>query len=105
MLEEENLLSIQQYALKHKMSTFAVLKLVNAKKLKTVKKSHDGEEQEYIIDDTLPRRKEINNDAIITAELEQNTKIDYEAEFHKLLAKYIEVQEKYTKLIEENKKA
>lgn len=104
MLEEENLLSIQQYALKHKMSTFAVLKLVNAKKLKTVKKRHDGEEQEYIIDDTLPRRKE-TNDAIATVELEQNTKIDYEAEFHKLLAKYIEVQEKYTKLIEENKKA
>ncbi|MFW9626403.1 MAG: hypothetical protein ACMV1K_06660 [Sulfurospirillum sp.] len=104
MLEEENLLSIQQYALKHKMSTFAVLKLVNAKKLKTVKKSHDGEEQEYIIDDTLPRRKE-TNDAIATVELEENTKIDYEAEFHKLLAKYIEVQEKYTKLIEENKKA
>lgn len=104
MLEEENLLSIQQYALKHKMSTFAVLKLVNAKKLKTVKKSHDGEEQEYIIDDTLPRRKE-TNDPIATVELEQNTKIDYEAEFHKLLAKYIEVQEKYTKLIEENKKA
>lgn len=103
MLEEENLLSIQQYALKHKMSTFAVLKLVNAKKLKTVKKSHDGEEQEYIIDDTLPRRKE-TNDAIATV-VEQNTKIDYEAEFHKLLAKYIEVQEKYTKLIEENKKA
>ncbi len=73
-------------------------------KLKTVKKSHDGEEQEYIIDDTLPRRKE-TNDAIATVELEQNTKIDYEAEFHKLLAKYIEVQEKYTKLIEENKKA
>ena len=104
MLEEENLLSIQQYALKHKMSTFAVLKLVNAKKLKTVKKRHDGEEQEYIIDDTLPRRKE-TNDAIATVKLEQNTKIDYEAEFHKLLAKYIEVQEKYTKLIEENKKA
>lgn len=104
MLEEENLLSIQQYALKHKMSTFAVVKLVNAKKLKTVKKSHDGEEQEYIIDDTLPRRKG-TNDAIATVELEQNTKIDYEAEFHKLLAKYIEVQEKYTKLIEENKKA
>ena len=104
MLEEENLLSIQQYALKHKMSTFAVVKLVNAKKLKTVKKRHDGEEQEYIIDDTLPRRKE-TNDAIATVELEQNTKIDYEAEFHKLLAKYIEVQEKYTKLIEENKKA
>jgi len=103
MLEEENLLSIQQYALKHKMSTFAVLKLVNAKKLKTVKKRHDGEEQEYIIDDTLPRRKE-TNDAIATV-VEQNTKIDYEAEFHKLLAKYIEVQEKYTKLIEENKKA
>ena len=104
MLEEENLLSIQQYALKHKMSTFAVLKLVNAKKLKTVKKRHDGEEQEYIIDDTLPRRKE-TNDAIATVKLEQNTKIDYEAEFHKLLAKYIEVQEKYTKLIEKKKKA
>ena len=71
MLEEENLLSIQQYALKHKMSTFAVLKLVNAKKLKTVKKSHDGEEQEYIIDDTLPRRKE-TNDAIATVELESD---------------------------------
>lgn len=101
---DENLLSIQNYAVKHKMSTFTVIKLINSKKLKTIKKSIDGDEQEYIIDDTQPTHKTIipNENKI---ESEQSTKIDYEVEFHKLLAKYIDIQEKYTKLIEENKKS
>jgi hypothetical protein len=100
---DENLLSIQSYAVKHKMSTFAVIKLINSKKLKTIKKSVNGDEQEYIIDDTQPTHKTISSENKI--ESEQSTKIDYEVEFHKLLAKYIDVQEKYTKLIEENKKS
>ncbi len=99
---EENLLSVQQYAVKHKMSTFAVLKLVNAKKLKTIKKDNHGEEHEYIIDDTLPNRTLSHNDTA-SANTEQTSKIDYEVEFHKLLAKYIDIQEKYTKIIEEKK--
>ncbi|ATB69783.1 hypothetical protein SJPD1_1678 [Sulfurospirillum diekertiae] len=100
---EQNLLSAQQYAVKHKMSTFAVLKLINAKKLKTIKKNVEGEEIEYIIDETLPSNVTVHNEA--TAEPEKNEKIDYEIEFHKLLSKYIELQEKYTQLIEEKNRA
>ena len=95
---EQNLITIQQYAVKHKMSTFAVVKLINAKKIKTIKKSVNGEDIEFIIDDTLPSKPAIQE---TTTETEKNEKIDYEVEFHKLLAKYIALQEKYTKLIEE----
>lgn len=98
-MPEQNLITMQQYAIKNKMSTFAVVKLVNAKKLKTIKKNIDGEEREYIIDDTLPHKPAGHSE--IPLEPEQGIKIDYEVEFHKLLAKYVEVQEKYTKLIEE----
>lgn len=98
-MPEQNLITMQQYATKNKMSTFAVVKLVNAKKLKTIKKNIDGEEREYIIDDTLPHKPAGHNETPL--EPEQGIKIDYEVEFHKLLAKYVEVQEKYTKLIEE----
>ena len=98
-MSEENLITMQQYAIKNKMSTFAVVKLVNAKKLKTIKKTIDGEEREYIIDDTLPNKPAVKNETI--PEVEAGIKIDYEVEFHKLLAKYVEIQEKYTQLIEE----
>ena len=101
-MSEQNLITMQQYAVKHKMSTFAVVKLVNAKKLTTIKKNIDGEEREYIIDDTIPSHPTEKNDTVTVPEL--TTKIDYEVEFHKLLAKYIDIQDKYTKLIEETKK-
>lgn len=102
-MSEQNLITMQQYAIKNKMSTFAVVKLVNAKKLKTIKKNIDGEEREYIIDDTLPNKPAVSSETIL--EPEQGIKIDYEAEFHKLLAKYVEIQEKYTQLIEERSHA
>ena len=95
---EQNLITIQQYAVKHKMSTFAIVKLINAKKIKTIKKSVNDEDVEFIIDDSIPIKPAIQE---TTTETEKNKKIDYEVEFHKLLAKYIELQEKYTKLIEE----
>lgn len=94
----ENLLSIQQYAVKNKLSTFAVIKLVNSGKLKTVKKEVDGSEQEFIIDESAPI-EHISQPQTPTSE--QPRSVNYEAEFHKLLAKYIELQEKYTQLIEE----
>lgn len=99
-MSEQNLITMQQYAVKNKMSTFAVVKLVNAKKLKTIKKTIDGEEREFIIDESLPRTTTLKSEP--TLEPEQGKKIDYEVEFHKLLAKYVEIQEKYTNLIEEN---
>lgn len=105
---ENNLITIQQYAIKHKMSTFAVLKLINAKKLQTVKKSVDGEETEFIVDATLTTTQTPKNEPSHEATLpsEQGAeKINYEVEFHKLLAKYIELNEKYTKLMEEKHRA
>ncbi|ARU48919.1 hypothetical protein [Sulfurospirillum diekertiae] len=100
---EQNLITAQQYAIKHKMSTFAVLKLINAKTLKTIKKSVHNEEIEFIIDETLPSNTTIQNEA--TTKPDKNETIDYEVEFHKLLSKYIELQEKYTRLIEEKSHA
>lgn len=102
-MSEQNLITMQQYAVKNKMSTFAVVKLVNAKKLKTIKKNIDGEEREFIIDESLPRTTTLKSETSL--EPEQGTKINYEVEFHKLLAKYVEIQDKYTNLIEENNRA
>jgi len=95
----ENLLSIQQYAIKNKLSTFAVIKLVNAGKLKTLKKEKDGSEQDFIIDESTPVQNVSVQEAQRKSE-EHQTCVDYEVEFHKLLAKYIELQEKYTHLME-----
>jgi len=105
---DENLITMQQYAVKHKMSTFGVVKLVNAKKLKTIKKNVDGEEREYIIDETQahPNKSSHHTETTTLVNellLEQGETINYEVEFHKLLAKYIELQEKYTQLIENTK--
>lgn len=100
---ESNLVTAQQYAIKHKMSTFAVLKLINAKKLKTIKKSVNDEETEFIIDETLPSNVPTQKE--VTTEPEKSEKIDYEVEFHKLLSKYIELQEKYTRIIEDKSHA
>ena len=96
-MSENNLLTVQQYALKHKMSTFAVIKLVNAKKLKIIKKTVDGEEQEFIMDETVA----IQQPSLAVAETQESSSINYEVEFHKLLAKYVELNEKYIKLMEE----
>ena len=82
-MSENNLLTVQQYALKHKMSTFAVIKLVNAKKLKIIKKTVDGEEQEFIMDETVA----IQQPSLAVAETQESSSINYEVEFHKLLAK------------------
>ena len=96
-MSENNLLTVQQYALKHKMSTFAVIKLINAKKLKIIKKAVDGEDQEFIMDETVA----IQQPSLAVAETQESSSINYEVEFHKLLAKYVELNEKYIKLMEE----
>lgn len=99
-MNENNLISIQHYAIKHKMSTFSVIKQINAGKLKTIK--HD--DQEYIVDESVAPIV-VTKMPIQEEESEEKTTdvIDYEKEFHKLLSKYIELQEKYTRLIEEKK--
>ena len=100
---EQNHISVQQYAIKHKMSTFAVLKLINAKKLKTIKKIVNDEESEFIIDETLPSNVPAQKEA--TAAPEESENNNYELKFHEPFAKYIELQEKYTQLIEEKSHA
>ncbi|MDD3343653.1 MAG: hypothetical protein PHR87_08775 [Sulfurospirillaceae bacterium] len=96
-MTQTNLLTIQQYAIKHKLSAFSVVKLINTKKLQTIKKIVDGEEKEFIIDETA--------NAILATPKEEGkttaeTPINYEIEFHKLLAKHLELQDKYDALLE-----
>ncbi|NCD11608.1 MAG: hypothetical protein EOL93_03585 [Epsilonproteobacteria bacterium] len=100
-----HLLTIQQYATKHKMSTFAVIKLINQKKLKVIKQKVENQEQEFIADETTLCTRQTSEPKEKVNPLEKNDKIDYEHEFHVLLAKYIVLQEKYTQLIEEKIKA
>ena len=100
-----HLLTIQQYATKHKMSTFAVVKLINQKKLKVIKQKGEDQEQEFIADESLSSSPHTREQKENVTPLEKNDKIDYEQEFHALLAKYIALQEKYTQLIEEKIKA
>lgn len=99
-MQEEQLLTIQQYATKHKMSTFAVIKCINAKMLKIIKKPVDGKEQEFIVDESIVIQTPQQNVLASKKEVREGS-IDYEREFHALLAKYITLQEKYTALIEE----
>ncbi|AFL68650.1 hypothetical protein [Sulfurospirillum barnesii] len=98
-MSTHTLLSIQQYATKHKMSTFAVIKRVNAKELKMIKKNVDGKEQEFIVDESTPPPHPSSN--VLPSNTQEHSPIDYEVEFHKLLAKYIELHEKYTQILEE----
>ena len=99
-MQEEQLLTIQQYATKHKMSTFAVIKRINAKMLKIIKKPVDGKEQEFIVDESIVIQTPQQNVLASKKEVREGS-IDYEREFLALLAKYITLQEKYTALIEE----
>lgn len=96
----ENLISIQQYAIKHKLSTFAVVKLVTSGKLKTIKKTIDGEEREFVIDNTINPPQ-----TPISSKENTSTSINYEAQYNTLLAKYSALQEKYTALLEQHNNA
>lgn len=98
-MNENNLVSIQQYAVKHKMSTFALIKQINAGHVKTVKK----DDQDYILDESIPQTSPSASlpQPAKKVEEEGKTDVDYEAKFHELLSKYIDLQEKYTRLIEE----
>lgn len=99
-MNENNLVSIQQYAVKHKMSTFAVIKQINAGHVKTAKK----DDQDYILDESIPQTppSALLPQPVKKVEEEGKTAdVDYEAKFHELLSKYIDLQEKYTRLIEE----
>lgn len=95
----ESLISIQQYAIKHKLSTFATVKLINQGKIKTIKKVVKGEEREFVMDDTAPA------ETTTPAASQPASIIDYEKEYHILLAKYSALQEKYVALMEEKKHA
>ncbi len=88
-----NFVTIQQYALKHKLSTFSVVKLINTKKIKAIKKIINGEEKEFIIDDTVTPSAPTSNE-------EAQAAVNYEVEFHKLLAKYLALQAKYDALVQ-----
>lgn len=97
-MSENNLITIQQYAIKNKMSTFAVVKLVNAKKLKTIKKTVEGEEKEFIINDTMSSSTATTKSRASAQPASESLDINYEIEFHKLLAKYLELQAEYDAL-------
>ncbi len=91
---QSHLLTIQQYAIKYKLSTFSVIKQVNSGKLKTIKKVVNGEEKEFIVDETVVVSEEKKMEDIPT------TSMDYKAEYQELLRAYNELREKYIKLLE-----
>ena len=94
----ENLLSIQQYAIKHKLSTFATVKLIHQGKIKTIKKVLNGEEREFVLDESAPQATIPSKP---TSTSTHEGVVDYEKEYHLLLCKYSALQEKYTALLEE----
>jgi len=91
----ENLISIQQYAIKHKLSTFATVKLIHQGKIKTIKKVVDAEEREFVIDDSPAHPSHATKAPNVAP-----STLDYEAKYNELLAKYSALQEKYTTLLE-----
>lgn len=95
----ENLISIQQYAIKHKLSTFAAVKLINQGKIKTIKKVINDEEREFVVlNDTANTPIEHTNTPPTT--IPTNSLVNYEEQYYELLVKYSVLQEKYTQLLE-----
>ena len=62
-MNEQNLISIQKYAVKNKLSTFAVIKKINSGELQTIKK----DDKEFIVD-TSTQEKEIKKSSMRRAE-------------------------------------
>lgn len=95
----ENLISIQQYAIKNKLSTFATVKLINQGKIKTIKKIINDEEREFVVinDTTNLPIKQLDTTSMTST---TNSLINYEEEYYALLSKYSILQEKYTQLLE-----
>lgn len=97
----ENLISVQQYAIKNKLSTFATVKLINQGKIKTIKKVVNDEEREFVVVNDTPnspiKQSETSSMASTT-----NSLINYEEQYYALLSKYSVLQEKYTQLLEKH---
>lgn len=100
----ESLISIQQYAIKNKLSTFATVKLINQGKIKTIKKVVDGEEREFVIMDNVTHSQTESTQTSSTP-IQTISPINYEEQYHQLLAKYSTLLEKYTQLLEDNSHA
>lgn len=97
----EELLSIQKYAARNRLSIHHVIKKTMTGELKTVTKSKNGQEITYIIVGENESVSEENNPLASTDESnEENVTIDYQKEYEALHKKYLILKTKYDKLLE-----
>ncbi len=115
---DSRLMTIQQYAIRYQMSTFAVIKQINSGKLKTIKEMVDGEQKEFIIDDeavadtvaspvnTPPTQQAPSRPTFLKSEEayknQDSSVIDYKEKYEELLERYnnlIDYKAKYEELL------
>ena len=106
---ESRLMSIQEYATKHKLSTFVVIKQINSGKLKTIKEKVDGEEHEWIVDETVavasvtvqtPKEEQPYERPSFVGSGVSHIGGDYKAQYDELLTEYQNLLGQYKGLFE-----
>ncbi len=116
---DSRLMTIQQYAMKYQLSTFAVIKQINSGKLKTIKEMVNGEEQELVIDEAVSASSSAPQQVQVQAqpaaaparptflksdEAIQDSQADYKIRYQELLEQYNELLDYKMKYEELSKK-
>lgn len=95
-MESSELISIQKYASKHRISIFNVIKKTMNGELPTVVKEENGKEVTYIAITPSMQHKTTENS---NSEAE-NIEIDYKKEYEALHKEYLILKTKYQKMVE-----
>lgn len=95
-MESSELISIQKYASKHRISIFNVIKKTMNGELPTVVKEENGKEVTYIAITSSKQHNTTNNSDSDAEKIE----IDYKKEYEALHKEYLILKTKYQKMVE-----
>ncbi|MDD5161131.1 MAG: hypothetical protein PHI47_13855 [Sulfuricurvum sp.] len=92
-MNSPELISIQKYAAKNRLSIHAVIKKTMNGELPTLVKDEDGKEVTYIV------LSELKQPPLISNSSEKVDEIDYKKEYEELHRNYLILKTKYEKLL------
>jgi hypothetical protein len=95
-MQSSELMSIQKYASKHRISIFNVIKKTMNGELPTVVKEENGKEVTYIAITPSTQYNATENSSSETESIE----IDYKKEYEALHKEYLILKTKYQKMVE-----
>lgn len=88
-----NTMSIKEYAVRHKLSIYNVVKMTKNGTLKTETKKVDGKDEVFIIESESPATHTGRSDVVVEEKIG-----DYEKAYFKLKIKYDQLKTKYEAL-------